>query len=577
LEDFALAERIVKHPPNITYGVDNVLPFGVTLVSGLQHVGLNSIFLIFPLLVTRETHLPAQASLDILSWSMLALAVGSILQALPRGQVGARFLCPSVFTAAYLGPSLAAVKTGGLALVFGMTAFGGLVEVALSSAMRRLRPYFTVEISGFIVMMIGVAVGAFGLRSILGIETAEPIDGRSLTIAAITLATMVGLNVWTKGATRYSCALIGMAVGYVLAAGAGLITSEDWESVQSAPLAHIPSVGHLGWSFDVAAAVPFLVAALATSIRVVGDVTICQRTNDADWVRPDMQSLSRGMLANGLGNITAGVLGTIGLSTSTSSIAMAAATGVTSRRVAYAIGAMFVLFTFMPKISAILLIMPAPVVSAALLFSAAVIFVNGLQIIASRLLDARRTFAIGLGFVVGLAVDLYPASFTDLPAWLTPFFSSSLVLGTTVALLLNAVFRLGLRQTQTLTFDPKQFDVTKVEEFIETQGAAWGARRDVVGRASFSVAQSLEVILGSCEPQGPLEIEGSFDEFNLDVRVSYPGAPLELPDKRPSNEEILASDEGERRLAGFILRRYADRVAATHRAGRSTIIFHFDH
>ena len=44
-----------------------------------------------------------------------------------------------------------------------------------------------------------------------------------------------------------------------------------------------------------------------------------------------------------------------------------------------------------------------------------------------------------------------------------------------------------------------------------------------------------------------------------------------------SPEEIMESEEGQRRLAGFMLRRHADRVAATHRSGRSTILFHFDH
>lgn len=43
------------------------------------------------------------------------------------------------------------------------------------------------------------------------------------------------------------------------------------------------------------------------------------------------------------------------------------------------------------------------------------------------------------------------------------------------------------------------------------------------------------------------------------------------------NEEIMESEAGQRRLAGFMLRRYADRVQATHRAGRSTILFHFGH
>jgi NCS2 family nucleobase:cation symporter-2 len=112
---------------------------------------------------------------------------------------------------------------------------------------------------------------------------------------------------------------------------------------------------------------------------------------------------------------------------------------------------------------------------------------------------------------------------------------------------------------------------------METSGAGWGARRDVIDRASFNLAQSIEVIVESCDPQGPLEIEAAFDEFNLGLRVSYIGPPLELPEKRPSNEEIMESEEGQRKLAGFMLRRYADRVAATHRGGRSTILFHFDH
>lgn len=59
--------------------------------------------------------------------------------------------------------------------------------------------------------------------------------------------------------------------------------------------------------------------------------------------------------------------------------------------------------------------------------------------------------------------------------------------------------------------------------------------------------------------------------------MSYIEPPPELPDKRPSNEDIMESEEGQRRLAGFMLRRYADRVAATRKAGRSTILFHFDH
>lgn len=158
-----------------------------------------------------------------------------------------------------------------------------------------------------------------------------------------------------------------------------------------------------------------------------------------------------------------------------------------------------------------------------------------------------------------------------------PLIGSSFVFSTLIALTLNLLFRLGVKKTATLKVDVAQIDPKKIEDFMEAQGAAWGARRDVIERASFNLLQSIETIVESSAPASPFQIGASFDEFNLDLRVSYVGAPLELPEKRPSNEEIMASEEGQRRLAGFMLRRYADRVAATHKASRSTILFHFDH
>ena len=104
-----------------------------------------------------------------------------------------------------------------------------------------------------------------------------------------------------------------------------------------------------------------------------------------------------------------------------------------------------------------------------------------------------------------------------------------------------------------------------------------GARRDVIERAKFNLQQSIETLASSGLASGPMLAEASFDDFTLSVRVSYEGAPLELPDHRPSDDEIMESDEGERKLAGFMLRKFADRVAASHRNGRSTVSFQFVH
>ncbi len=567
----------VRKPLNIVYGVDENPPLGVTVVSALQHVGLISIFLLFPLLVCREAQLSPDKILDVLSLSMLAMGAGAILPSLGRGPVGSGYLCPSIFTVAYLGPSLLALKTGGLSLVFGMTVFAGCVEAVLSRLLRRLRFLFPSEIAGLVVVLLGVTIGAIGIRYVLGADNPQPASARELAVAAISLGTMIAMNVWAGGFFRMFCALLGMIAGYAAAGLLGVLTEADMQSVMDAPLVSVPSLGHLGWSFDIALVGAFAVGALAACLKTIGNVTTCQKMNDAEWIRPDIRSISKGVLADGLGTVMAGLVGTVGVNSSPSAVGLAGATGVTSRRVAYAIGAIFLALAFLPKVASVLSIIPRAVLGAALLFSACFVFINGVQIISSRLLDGRRTFVIGLAFLSGIAVDLLPGYFAKVPAQFQPLVSSSLVVGMLTAVLLNLVFRLGVRQKERIHVDPHEINPVEVEAFMEALGAAWGARRDVIDRATFNLTQSIETIVDGCAPEGSLEIEASFDEFNLDLRVSYAGAPLELPEKRPTNEEIMESEQGQRQLAGFMLRRYADRVAATHRSGRSTILFHFDH
>jgi len=567
----------MKRPPNFAYWLNESPPHGVTLLSGLQHIGLVCSFLPIPLAVAREAGLAPDRMVDLIAVSMLALGVTAIIQALTRGPVGSGLLAPSCFSGAYLAPSLLAAKTGGLSLVFGMTMFGGLIEAGLSRVLRYLRPFLPPEVAGFVVVMVGVTVGGLGVRYVLGVGAPAPASARELAVSALTLGLMVGLNVWGRGAPRLFCALLGIIGGYVAGALLGVLVVADFARVMDAPLIGLPAVGDLGWSFEVALIIPFAVGATAACLKTVGDLTTCQKTNDADWVRPDMRSIGRGTLANGIGSALAGFLGTTGLNTSSANIGLAGATGVTSRRIAYATGGIFLVLAFMPKLSGLLAVMPRPVMGAALMFVAAFIFVNGLQIIASRLLDARRTFVIGLSFIIAIAVDISPAFFRTLPASVQPLVGSSLVAGMLTAILLNLIFRIGARRVQNLVLPAGRIDPVTLEQFMETSGASWGARRDIINRATFSLAQSIEVIMDSCEPQGPVEVAASFDEFNLDLRVSYVGPPLELPEKRPTNEEIMESEDGQLKLAGFMLRRQADRVRASHNAGRSTVLFHFDH
>ena len=565
-----------RKPPNLIYAADEAPPLLATVFNGVQHVGLIAIYLVYPLVVFRSTDASLAVVTNLLAIGMLVLGLGAFLQASRLGPVGSGYMCPTVYSAIYITPCLLAIKAGGLPLAFGMTMIAGAFEAAFSRLLERVRAIFPPELSGLVIFMIGWGAAITGLRSMLG-GAAEPLRAEEFWISTITLATMVALNVWGTGVGRMLCALVGLVAGYVAAAATGLLAGTQFAAVADAPWIGIPSFSHLEWSFDAALILPFVIASIAAAMKAIGSITMCQRINDAAWVRPDMSSVRRGVLADGAATIVAGALGSMGTNTATSSVGISGATGVASRYVAYATGTIFLLLALTPKLAALLAVMPRAVMVAALLFATAFIIINGLQVMTSRLLDVRRTLVIGLAIVAGAAVEVFPFLAASVPQPLVLLVSSSLAFSTIIALLLNLVFRIGVKRTTRLRIDHERIEPNEVEKFFREAGASWGARPDVVSRATFGVIQLLDAARDDYWRGGPVDIAASFDEFSLDVRITYEGDPLGFPEERPSNREIVASEDGARLLAGFMLRRCADRLRSQSSGGRATVLLHYDH
>jgi len=307
---------------------------------------------------------------------------------------------------------------------------------------------------------------------------------------------------------------------------------------------------------------------------VMGDVANAQRLNDAEWVRPNFASLAGGVSANGVGVVFCGLVGSCGVNSYSSCIGLSGATGVTSRNIGYAIGIGFAALAFVPPAAAVLGAMPLPVMGAALFFTAAFVFTSGLQMITARMLDARKTIVIGFSFAMAVVADVYQEALMGVPIALQPIFGNSLVLGTVCAVLLNLIMRIGIRQRVSIKLAPGGINREAVEQFLSEQGARWAARRDIIQRAIFGVVQVLEVV---GDPPGGIEVEASFDEFNLDVRIRYAGAPLTIPERKPTPREIVASEEGERLLAGYLLRQSADRIYARGSPEAAEMVLHYDH
>jgi NCS2 family nucleobase:cation symporter-2 len=158
-----------------------------------------------------------------------------------------------------------------------------------------------------------------------------------------------------------------------------------------------------------------------------------------------------------------------------------------------------------------------------------------------------------------------------------PLFSSSLSISTVLVVLLNLLFRLGVTKRQLLELAPGVDGSQKLFEFMETQGGVWGARRDVIMRATAALNEFLESAAGLDLVKGKAQAEVSFDEFNLDLEIRYDGTLMEFPNRRPTEQALLADEKAVACLSGFLIRQYADRVKGEKINGRCRILMHFDH
>ncbi len=567
-----------KKPVNITYGASDTLPNKVAIPLVIQQIVVLSMDLVLPVLIVSMMGGSQVTAQNFVSMMMIGIGVGTILQVSRKGAVGSGYFCAEETGFLYFQASALAVQTGGLSLLFGMTTIAGFSQMLISKIIQPVRFLFPTEVAGLMVAMTGIAGIAPGVMAMVGTSDGKTaLDITSTLISLSILAVMVSFNVWGNTIMRQYSILAGMVLGYVFSYFCGILTISEMQPLFQAPLVAIPSI-HLGWSFDPRLLFPFLTAVVCSSLKTMGNLVICQKANDANWKRVDLQNVRKGILAEGIGTSCCGMIGCLGLNSSSSSVGLSITTGVTSRRLAYLVSGVFITMAFFPKVAALLAIMPAPVMGAVLVVNLGYFIIEGFRIITSRMLDDRKIFVVGLSLVFGLSVDLLPNIYVQLPEQLQPIFKSSLTVVSLTAIFLNLLFRIGIKQNQMIELILGSDSAETVIAFMADNGAKWGARGEVIHRASSAIVEFIETAMElELTSEGKVKLDISFDEYNLNVKIIYNGVLMEFPEKRPTEQELLNDDDAFIKLSGFLMRKYSNKMTSTIVGETCTLQLSFEH
>jgi xanthine permease XanP len=429
------------------YSVNDVPPFGHLVLSAFQHVLIMVVSIGLPIIISGQLSETPEFTASLVTFSMLAAGIGSIIQALRLPYLGSGYLCPNLCGPSYLSLSLSAAWIGGMPLMRGITIVAGLIEMLLAPVIQKLKNVFPLYIVGLVVAMVGISIIQISVTSFFGLTIqGDAISSIDILIGAVSLLIMVLCNLWGRGFVKIYCLIIGMFTGWILAL---IIDPEYWQnlvSVKDSPFFALPKFNSLlnPVTFKFNLLIPLVVIAIGSTLKTFGNLLASQKMSEPELNEVNFVPIRNGIIADGLATTISGLLGSMAVDTSSSNIGLAGATKVLSRWISVAAGIIFIVIAFFPMLTNALAHIPKPVLGASLVFSGCFMICAGLVQMLGENWDQRKTFVVGIALFFGLSTAFLPSLYARTPKIIQTFFTDPLPTATILAVILNQIINLDI-------------------------------------------------------------------------------------------------------------------------------------
>ncbi len=518
--------------PGLRYQADESLPVTTALGLGLQ---LTALSVSATILITTIVVRAAGGSEAYLTWAVVAaVAIGgaaTMLQSLRLGRFGMGHVLMMGSSSAFIAVCIRALAEGGPDMLATLVLVSALFQFLISERLALFRRIFTPTVSGTVLMLIPVSVmpAAFGLLT--DVPEGSPAAGAQLS-ALVTVLVMCGFSLKGTGGLRLWAPVLGVVIGSAVAAFYGIY---DMTRVLEAPWIGLPESRwpglDLGFGPEFWALLPgFLLAAMIGSVRTISSAVASQSVS---WRRAravDFRAVQGAVATDGLSNLLSGLAGTMPNTSYSTGASLARLTGVASRNVGIAAGALFLAMAFFPKGLALMLGIPGPVFAAYLIVMMAILFMVGAQMIVQDQVNYRKGLIVGVSFLVGTGFQggaIFPEFFSVFAGGL---FNNGMTAGGFIAIFMTLFMEFTERRPRRFEAAFDLSSLGKLREFLGKFASDYGWDD---GMASRLEAVGEEVLLTLLERK---DDDGEGGRLTVSARREDNGAVLEF---------IAATKEGE--------------------------------
>ena len=420
----------------ITVGTDAIydarkLGGGKMIVLGIQHM-----FAMFGATIL----VPALTGLSVSS-TLLFAGLGTLLfHFLAKGKVPAFLGSSFAFLAGYW--AIAPNKEPELLpyACFGV-ACAGLIYLILAALIKafgsnRIMKFFPPIVTGPIIIAIGLNLS----------KSAVDNCASNWWIALIAIAVVVICNIWGKGMIRIIPIILGVLASYIVAAVTGQV---DFTLVKEAAWIGLP-VHYSETVFSVfknpdtslliTSVITIMPIALATVVEHIGDISAISSTVGKNYIKDP--GLHRTLLGDGLATILASLFGAPANTTYGENTGVLTLTKVFDPLVIRLAAYFAILFSFCPKIAALIECMPAATMGGVSLVLYGMISAVGVRNVVESKCDftaSRNVLIAALILVLSIGINYSSVGAIIFKVGEVTISLSGLAIGSLVGIILNAI------------------------------------------------------------------------------------------------------------------------------------------
>ena len=448
------------------YSFEGKMPLGQAIPLGLQHVLAMFVGNLTPLLIiggacgimggTEFVNL----QISLLQNAMIIAGIVTLVQLYAIGPCGGKVPIIMGTSSGFIGVFSSVVATMGSGVVaygaiMGASIIGGIFEGILGFFLKPLRRFFPSVVTGTVVLSIGLSLIAVGINSFGGgFKTKDFGSMENLGLGLFVLIVILFFKHGTKGFFSSSSILLGIIAGYIAAFIMGMVLPTtgvtakgmtftkswvlNWDKVANAGWFAVPDFMPVDIIFDMRAIIPVCIMFIVTAVETVGDISGVME-GGLEREATDKE-LAGGVICDGLGSSFAALFGVLPNTSFSQNVGLVAMTKVVNR-FALATGAVFlILCGLIPKLGALVSIMPKSVLGGAAVMMFSSIVVSGIQLITKEKLTPRNLTIVAVALGVGYGMGANPGILAHAPAAVKLIFGGSgIVPAALVAIILNIV------------------------------------------------------------------------------------------------------------------------------------------